>query len=183
MHSELFTLLKSWIYAWTKVYKKIMWMYNSISVPKICPSGFVKAFGEFFLIVASCWCKRGGTPYMWFLPEERALLKQGMSSGKNVSKEVCLVVRERWPCSASWRTQHYVNSGCSLDFSGQQRSSKCVCWRRFYKQGPVRHWICASFETERWSGPSYNRSRSWFRTADGKWNGITCDHAQVFVIL
>ncbi len=34
--------------------------------------------------------------------------------------------------------------------------------------------ICPSFDTERWSGPSYKRSRSWFRTADGKWNGIKC---------
>ncbi len=51
---------------------------------------------------------------------------------------------------------------------------KCVCWRTFYKQGPVRRWICTSFNTERWSGPSYKRSGSWFRTADGKWNGIKC---------
>ncbi len=51
---------------------------------------------------------------------------------------------------------------------------KCVCWRTFYKQGPVRRWICKLFDTERWSGPSYKRSRSWFRTADDKWNGIKC---------
>ncbi len=58
-------------------------------------------------------------------------------------------------------------------FSGQQwEFLKCVCWRTFYKPGPVRCWICASFDTERWSSPSYKRSRSWFRTADGKWNSI-----------
>ncbi len=34
----------------------------------------------------------------------------------------------------------------------------------FYEPGPVRHWNCTSFDTE----------RSWFRTADGKWNGIEC---------
>ncbi len=47
---------------------------------------------------------------------------------------------------------------------------KCVCWRMFYKPGPVRRCICTSFDTERWSSPSYKRSRSWFRTTDGKWN-------------
>ncbi len=31
-----------------------------------------------------------------------------------------------------------------------------VCWLTFYKQGPVRRWICTSFDTERWS--SYKRS-------------------------
>ncbi len=44
----------------------------------------------------------------------------------------------------------------------------------FYKQGPFRRWICTSFDTQRWSGGSYIRSQSWFRTAGGKWNGITC---------
>ncbi len=38
----------------------------------------------------------------------------------------------------------------------------------FYKQGPVRRWICTSFDTERWSGPSDKRSRSCFGTAGGK---------------
>ncbi len=47
---------------------------------------------------------------------------------------------------------------------------KCVCWRTFYKPGPGRRWIWSSFDTERWSSHSYKRSRSWFRTADGKWN-------------
>ncbi len=98
------------------------------------------------------------------------------SLGKNVSKEVCFwlwgkdnlvwlpeepsVTREQW---------------MQFIFLGQQRSfSSVFCWRTFYKQGPVRRWICTSFNTERWSGPSYKRSRSWFRTADGKWNGIKC---------
>ncbi len=39
----------------------------------------------------------------------------------------------------------------------------------FYKQGPLRRWICTSFDTQRWSGGSYIRSQSWFRTAGVKW--------------
>ncbi len=64
-------------------------------------------------------------------------------------------------------------------FPEQQQSFTCVWlfpssrWWIFNKQGPVWCWICTSFETERWSGPSDKRSRSWFGTADGKWNGIT----------
>ncbi len=72
------------------------------------------------------------------------------------------------------RTHRYVNSGYSLFFRGSNGVSQVFCWRTFYKQGPIRRWICTSFNTERWSGPSYKRSRSWFRTADGKWNGIKC---------
>ncbi len=26
---------------------------------------------------------------------------------------------------------------------------------------------------DRWNSPSYKRSRSWFRTADAKWNGMS----------
>ncbi len=43
----------------------------------------------------------------------------------------------------------------------------------FYKQGPLRRWICTVWYSK-WSGGSYIRSQSWFRTAGGKWNGITC---------
>ncbi len=97
------------------------------------------------------------------------------SLGKNVSKEVCfLVVREdnlvqlpKEP-TVTWTVDIVCFSGAAMEFL------KCFCWRTFYKQGPIRRWICTSFNTERWSGPSYKRSRSWFRTADGKWNGIKC---------
>ncbi len=51
-------------------------------------------------------------------------------------------------------------------FLGQQQS--------FSQCGPVWRWICTSFDTEKWSGPSYKRSQSWFGTTDGKWNGIKC---------
>ncbi len=58
------------------------------------------------------------------------------------------------------RTHRYVNSGYSLFFRGSNGVSQVFCWRTFYKQGPIRRWICTSFNTERWSGPSYKRSRS-----------------------
>ncbi len=97
------------------------------------------------------------------------------SLGKNVSKEVCFWL---WGkdnlVHLPKRTHCYVNSGYSLFFWGSNGVSQVFCWRTFYKQGPIRRWICTWFNTERWSGPSYKRSRSWFRTADGEWNGIKC---------
>ncbi len=68
--------------------------------------------------------------------------------------------------TVTWTVDIVCFSGAAMEFL------KCFCWRTFYKQGPIRRWICTSFNTERWSGPSYKRSRSWFRTADGEWNGI-----------
>ncbi len=59
-------------------------------------------------------------------------------------------------------------------FPGQQLSFSIVFVDERYKQGQVRRWICTLFDTERWSGLSYKRSRSWFRTAGGKWNDIKC---------
>ncbi len=128
-----------------------------------------------------------------FLPEERAVHASTRvrtrarpstrfirctardSLGKNVSKEVCFWL---WGkdnlVQLPKRTHRYVNSGHSLFFRGSNGVSQVFCCRTFYKQGPIRRWICTSFNTERWSGPSYKRSRSWFRTADGKWNGIKC---------
>ncbi len=97
------------------------------------------------------------------------------SLGKNVSKEVCFWLWGKDNLVQLPKTTHrYVNSGYSLFFRGSNGVSQVFCWRTFYKQGPIRRWICTSFNTERWSGPSYKRSRSWFRTADGKWNGIKC---------
>ncbi len=63
-------------------------------------------------------------------------------------------------------------------FLCQNLTSGSYKFRRVFsimaQQGPVRRWICTSFNTERWSGPSYKRSQSWFRTADGKWKSIKC---------
>ncbi len=97
------------------------------------------------------------------------------SLGKNVSKEVCFWLWGKDNLVQLPKTTHrYVNSGYSLFFRGSNGVSQVFCWRTFYKQGPIRRWICTSFNTERWSGPSYKRSRSWFRIADGKWNGNKC---------
>ncbi len=78
------------------------------------------------------------------------------SLGKNVSKEVCFWL---WGkdnlVQLPKRTHRYVNSGHSLFFLGSNGVSQVFCWRTFYKQGPIRRWICTSFDTERWSGPSY----------------------------
>ncbi len=94
---------------------------------------------------------------------------------KNVSKEVCFWLWGKDILVQLPKTTHrYVNSGYSLFFWDSNGVSQVFCWWTFYKQGPIRCWICTSFNTERWSGPSYKRSRSWFRTADGKWNGIKC---------
>ncbi len=97
------------------------------------------------------------------------------SLGKNVSKEVCFWLWGKDNLVQLPKTTHsYVNSGYSLFFRDSNGVSQVFCWRTFYKQGPIRRWICTWFNTERWSGPSYKRSRSWFRTADGEWNCIKC---------
>ncbi len=137
----------------------------------------------------------GGTPYMGISPgrtrpcthrperegehaHQRASigrLAARDSLGKNVSKEVCFWLWGKDNLVQLPKTTHrYVNSGYSLFFRGSNGVSQVFCWRTFYKQGPIRRWICTWFNTERWSGPSYKRSRSWFRTADGEWNGIKC---------
>ncbi len=71
------------------------------------------------------------------------------SLGKNVSKEVCFWL---WGkdnlVQLPKTTQRYVNSGYSLFFRGSNGVSQVFCWRTFYKQGPVRHWICTWFNTE-----------------------------------
>ncbi len=51
-------------------------------------------------------------------------------------------------------------------FRGSNGVSQVCLLTNFYKQGPVRCWICISFDTERWNSPSYKRSRSWIRTSD-----------------
>ncbi len=150
------------------------------------------SFGVFFSIVALDDVNEGGTPYMGISPrrahpcthrpereQARAPASLGSTAGdslrKNVSKEVCfwlwgkdnLVQLPKQP-SVTLTADAVCFLGAATEFL------KCVCWGTFYKQGLVRRWICISFDTERWSGPSYKRSRSWFRTADGKWNGIKC---------
>ncbi len=156
--------------------------------------GFLQVSESFFSIMALPDVMKGGTPCMdTSLRRARPRTQRPAraqecthqrasfgctardSLGNNISKEVCfwlwgkdnLVQLPEEP-SVTWTVDIVCFSGAATEFW------KYVCWRTFYKQGPVRRWICTSFDTERWSGPSYKRSRSWFRTADGKWNGIKC---------
>ncbi len=94
--------------------------------------------------------------------------------GKNVSKEVCFWLKGKDNFVQLPKEPRITWTMDAVCFSGQQGVSHLCLLTNFYKQGPVRRWICISFDTERWSGLSYKRSRSWFRTADGKWNGIKC---------
>ncbi len=176
-------------------FKKKFWTYNRVFLCQKSHFWVRTSFGEFFSIVVLDDVNDGGTPYMGISPgrtrpcthrpeweRERAhqhtsigRLAARDSLGKNVSKEACFWL---WGkdnlVQLPKRTHRYVNSGYSLFFRGSNGVSQVFCRRTFYKQGPIRRWICTSFNTERWSGPSYKRSRSWFRTADGKWNCIKC---------
>ncbi len=172
----------------------MFWTYNKVFLCQKSHFRVRTSFGEFFSIVVLDDVNDGGTPYMGISPRrtrpythrpewEREHAHQRASIGrlasrdwlgKNVSKEVCFWL---WGkdnlVQLPKRTHRYVNRGYSLFFRGSNGVSQVFCWRTFYKQGPIRRWICTSFNTERWSGPSYKRW-SWFRTADGKWNGIKC---------
>ncbi len=164
-------------------------MYNRVFLCQKSHFRVRTSFGEFFSIVVLDDVNDGGTPYMGISPgrtridrsessQSTRFNQQAGSTGlarENVSKEECLWL---WGkdnlVQLPKTTQRYVNSGYSLFFWGSNGVSQVFCWRTFYKQGPVRRWICTWFNTERWSGPSYKRSRSWFRTADGEWNSIKC---------
>ncbi len=157
-------------------------------------SGFVQV-SEFFSIVVLDDVNDGGTPYMGIPPgrthpcthrpeweRERAHQRASIgrlaardSLGKNVSKEVCFWL---WGkdnlVQLPKRTHRYVNSGYSLFFRGSNGVLKCFVDERFINKAQFDAGFAHPFNTERWSGPSYKRSRSWFRTADGNWNGIKC---------
>ncbi len=105
------------------------------------------SFGKFFSIMALADVNDGGTPYM------------GISPGRT---RPCTHRPER----ERERTHQCASFGCTARDSLGKNVSKEVCFWLC--------WICTSFDTERWSGLSYKRSRSWFRTADSKWNGIKC---------
>ncbi len=140
-----------------KVSKNDLEVWQSISVPKSFLPGSYKFQKVFFSIIALADVNEGGTPYMGISPgrtrpcmhgpeqeQERAHQRASSGSaaqdslGKNVSKEVCFWLQGKDNLvQLPKRTQHYVNSGCSLFFGAAMEFHKCVCWRKFYKQGPV----------------------------------------------
>ncbi len=162
-----------------KVKKKNVWMYNRLFLCQKSHFRVRTSFGEFFSILVLDDVNDGVTPYMgispgrtrpyrhrpeweWERAHQRALigrLAAQDSLGKNVSKEVCFWLWGKDNLVQLPKITHrYVNRGYSLFFRGSNGVSQVFCWRTFYKQGPIR-WICTSFNTERWSGPSYKRSR------------------------
>ncbi len=163
---------------------------------------------KIFFIVALADVNDGGTPYMGISPGRtrpcthrkskstaintarytQAALLHGTRSGR-LSLKKCVFGCEGKITFSFPKNPALSKLWMQFVFPGQQMSfSSVVCLRTFYKQGLVRRWICAKCNTERCSSPSYKRSRSWFWTADSKWNGITClcsagDRAQVLVTL
>ncbi len=154
-------------------------------------------FGTFFPIMALLDGMKDGTPYMGISKSARARIDRSESESK--SKCECALINALYLAAL-----HGIHSGnmslkksvfgcegkitsfsflknpalheqwTQFVFRGSNGVSQACLLMNVYKQGPVRRWICTWFDTERWSGPSYERSRSWFRTSDDKWNCIKC---------
>ncbi len=162
--------------------KKNVWTYNRVFLCQKSHFRVRTSFGEFFSIVVLDDVNDGGIPYMGISPGRtrpythrpesesesapiNALQSAGWQHGTRLGRmslKKCVFGCEGKITLFSFpkRTHRYVNSGYSLFFRGSNGVSQVFCWRTFYKQGPIRRWICTSFNTERWSGPSYKRSRS-----------------------
>ncbi len=146
-------------------------LFNKVSETNLT-CGFVQT-SEFFSIVALADVNECGTPYMGISPviarpcthrPEReqelhlAALLHGTSSGRMSLKKSGFgcegkIIMFSFPKNPALREQWM-----QFVFSSSNRVSQ-VCLP-FYKQGPVPRWICTLFDSERWSGPSYQRSRS-----------------------
>ncbi len=149
---------------------KTIWTYNRVFLCQIHTSGFFTSFGKFFSIMAIPDVMKGGTPYMGMSPARLCTHLWEQDGTRDVFGCKGKITLFSFPKehSVMWTVDAVCFFGSATEFR------KCVCWRIFYKPGPVWCWICTWFDTERWSGPSYEISPSWFRTADGKWNSIKC---------
>ncbi len=67
MHSELFTLLKSWILM-LSIFQKKNWTYNRVFLCQKSHFRVCTSFREFFSIVVLDDVNDGGTPYMGISP-------------------------------------------------------------------------------------------------------------------
>ncbi len=135
-----------------------IWVCGKTFVVKPAFTGFGQD-SESFFNCGSCWRK-----WWWNSLYGHFSRKNASCARIDRSKSKSVAINTLRPAALLWGKDNLVQ--LTLLFGTATEFLKCVCWRMFYKQGPVRRWICTSFNTERWSGPSYKRSRSWFRTAE-----------------